>query len=107
MGRLAILADGRVRALGSVQALRERVSLPLRLRVQVVQVAEGAMPALQAAVAPHVLGVPRVDGSELHAELPRDAKMSVLAALTALGAQVQDIQVIEPSLEDLFFGVAE
>ena len=28
------------------------------------------------------------------------------AALAGLGAQVRDIQVIEPSLEDLFFGVA-
>lgn len=101
--RLAILAAGRVRALGSVQSLRERMSLPLRLRVQV---AEGGAPALQAAVAGLPLAEARWQGHELQADCPREAKMRVLAALSGLGAQVCDIQVVEPSLEDLFFGVA-
>jgi Cu-processing system ATP-binding protein len=102
--RLAILAAGRVRALGSVQALRERVSLPLRLRVRA---AGGSTDAVDAALAALPLAAQRWHGGELHAELPRDAKMNVLAALAALGARIEDIQVIEPSLEDLFFGVAE
>ncbi len=101
--RLAILAAGRVRALGSVQALRERVSLPLRLRVQV---AEGGAAAVQATLAALPLADARWQGRQLEADCPREAKMSVLAALAGLGTQVRDLQVIEPSLEDLFFGVA-
>ncbi|MFT3666409.1 ABC transporter ATP-binding protein [Piscinibacter sp.] len=100
--RLAILAAGRVRALGSVQALRERVSLPLRLRVQA---AESELPALRAALAALPLAGVQAQGDELRADCPREAKMAALAALAALGARVRDIQVIEPSLEDLFFGV--
>ena len=102
--RLAILSDGRVLALGSVQSLRERVSLPLRLRVRV---ADAGAAALLAKLESLPLSAMRWHGDELHAELPRDAKMAVLAQLAAVGAWVQDIQVIEPSLEDLFFGVAE
>lgn len=100
--RLAILAAGRVRALGSVQALRERVSLPLRLRVQA---AESDLGAVRSALAGLPLADLQAQGNTLHADCPREAKMAALAALAALGAQVQDIQVIEPSLEDLFFGM--
>lgn len=101
--RLAILAAGRVRALGSVQALRERVSLPLRLRVQL---ADGGAAALQAAIAGLPLAGARWQGHEFEADCPREAKMPALAALAGLGAQLRDLQFIEPSLEDLFFGVA-
>ena len=101
--RLAILAAGRVRALGSVQALRERMSLPLRLRVQV---ADGGTAALQAVIADQPLADARWQGHDFEADCPREAKMHVLAALAGLGAQLRDLQFTEPSLEDLFFGVA-
>ena len=99
--RLAIMEDGRIRACGSVQILREAMNLPLTLEIaggaglleQVTRVLEG-------------LAVERIDetGSLLHIRLPREAKMPALARLAALGETLRDLQVHEPSLEDVFFG---
>ena len=102
--RLAIMAAGQVQACGTVQALRERMDLPLRLRVHG---APEAMPAIRGALDALALG--RVDAHADHVsvECRRDLKMPVIAALSALGAQVRDLTVIEPSLEDVFFGFAD
>lgn len=99
--RLAIMEDGRIRACGSVQILREAMNLPLTLEIaggaglleQVTRVLEG-------------LAVERIDatGSLLHIRLPREAKMPALARLATLGETLRDLQVHEPSLEDVFFG---
>ena len=58
--------------------------------------------ALQAATGCSAL--PRAQGLEL--QCPREHKMAVLAALAPLGAQVRDVRLIEPSLEDMFFGLS-
>lgn len=102
--RLAIMAAGQVQACGTVQALRERMDLPLRLRVHG---APEAMPVIRGALDALALG--RVDTHVDHVsvECRRDLKMPVIAALSALGAQVRDLTVIEPSLEDVFFGFAD
>jgi len=102
--RLAILAAGRVQALGSVQALREHVALPLRLEVSVD---EHGADAVQGAVRGLPLEGAHWRGAQLHARCPRDAKMRVLAVLASLGGAVLDLKVHEPSLEDVFFGFAD
>jgi Cu-processing system ATP-binding protein len=102
--RLAILADGRVRALGSVQDLRERMDLPLRLEVQAT---EAGAAAVREVLAPLPLSEPRWQGAQLLAHCPRAAKMAVLAALAGLGSAVRDLAIHEPSLEDVFFGCAD
>ncbi|WP_310734534.1 ABC transporter ATP-binding protein [Azohydromonas caseinilytica] len=101
--RLAILAAGRVRAQGSVRELREHMALPLGLDVRV---AESGLAAVRAALEPLPLEGVRWHGLQLQARCPRDAKMAVLAALTGLDGAVLDLQVHEPSLEDVFFGLA-
>jgi Cu-processing system ATP-binding protein len=99
--RLAILTGGRVQALGSVQALREQVALPLRLTVRTT---ESGAAAVREALAPLPVHDARWQGELMHAQCPRDAKMPVLAALAGQGARVLDLVVHEPSLEDLFLG---
>lgn len=103
--RLAVMAAGRIQALGSVQALREQVNMPLKVEVQcsadAVDSVRSALSALPLAVQAHpghlhVLTMP----------CPRDRKMAVLTTLAQMGPAVQDIQVFEPSLEDVFFGFA-
>ena len=102
--RLAILAAGRVQALGGVQELRERMALPLKLEVQ----ADASnMAAVQAVLAPLPVQGLRWQGARSHASCPRSAKMAVLAALATLGSAVQDVVVHEPSLEDVFFGFSD
>ncbi|MBB5203382.1 Cu-processing system ATP-binding protein [Inhella inkyongensis] len=99
--RLAILANGRVVAQGSVQALREQLALPL-------EVALRGSPALlqQAASVAGAAHAPRHQDGLLHLRCERADKMTLLARLAPLAAQLEDLQIHEPSLEDLYFGVA-
>jgi len=101
--RLALLAAGRVRAVGSVQNLRERIALPLRVTLRA---RAGAQAALREALAPLPLAGERWHEAELQAQLPRSAKMPLLAAIAALPGAAEDVQLHEPSLEDVYFGLA-
>jgi len=102
--RLAILAGGQVQALGSVQALREQMALPLRLELHA---SEGGAAAVRGALAPLPMDDASWHGPKLLARFPRHAKMAVLGALSCLGDAVLDLKIHEPSLEDVFFGFAE
>ncbi len=101
--RLAILASGRVQAVGSVQQLRERTDLPLHIDIDLTE-ADSAIAAQALQAACGVAPVPRPGG--LHLQCPRAHKMAVLAALAPLGARVRDLRLAEPSLEDMFFGIS-
>ncbi|SCU98183.1 Copper transport ATP-binding protein NosF [Cupriavidus necator] len=97
--RLAIMANGRVRALGSVAQLREQNDMPLTLALRVE-------PAMQPALRERLAAMPglgwQATGAEVELCCPRAAKMTVLSMLAG---HVQDLQIREPSLEDLFFGL--
>jgi len=104
VGRLAILAAGKVQAVGSVQQLREQTRMPLVFELQVraadaPAAAEALLQATGASATPTATG--------LRLACPREHKMAVLAALAPLGARVLDIKMHEPSLEDVFFGFAD
>jgi len=102
VGRLAILASGKVQAVGSVQQLREHMPLVLEL-----QVAESDRAAVSQALVQATAANPEPFATGLRLACPRELKMPVLAALAPLGARVQDIKMHEPSLEDVFFGFAD
>lgn len=101
--RIAIMKDGKIQSCGSVQALRESVSLPLvleiggRLSVEQVSQALAGVPVIS--IEPHL--------DRLCVKLPREAKMAALSRLMAIEEGVQDLHVREPSLEDMFFGMLE
>lgn len=102
--RLAIMAAGKIQAVGSVQALREQTQMPLCFTIDLEpQDATEACRLLEQAtgIAPEVLP------TGLRLRCPRTHKMAVLAALAPLGARVQDLKMLEPSLEDVFFGFAD
>ncbi|OIQ80719.1 putative ABC transporter ATP-binding protein YxlF [mine drainage metagenome] len=101
--RLAIMKSGKIQSCGSVQALRETVRLPLLLEIG------GTLSTEQVAMALHGLPVISIEARQerLWVRLPREAKMQALARLVALGDGMQDLHVREPSLEDVFFGLAE
>jgi Cu-processing system ATP-binding protein len=102
--RLAILSDGRVQAVGSVQSLREGMALPLRMEVAAT---EAGTAAVREAL--HALPVTghRWQGAVFHGHFPREAKMAVLGAIAGLGSAIRDFRIHEPSLEDVFFGCAD
>ncbi len=96
---LAMLAGGRLAAQGTVQQLRERSALPLRL---VVSAPSARLDALPAALAGHGgLQLQRQAPDRLLVNLPRAQKMAVLGLVTHAG--VDDVQLHEPTLEDVYF----
>ncbi len=101
--RLAIMRNGRIDAVGTVQALRERAGLPLWFELRL---AAGAEAGLRRALAVVDVGDIRVEGERVSVLCRREAKMQVLGALSKLNGSVVDLQVREPSLEDLFLGYA-
>lgn len=103
--RLAVLGSGKLLATGSVRALRQQADLPLMV---IVHGEGGASPD---AVLPRKLclmqGVTvREAFPGLHIACPRASKMAVLAAVARAGARVRDIELREPSLEEVFFGLS-
>jgi Cu-processing system ATP-binding protein len=109
--RLAVLSGGRVHALGSVQELREQRDLPLAVTLRLVPgaiaTAESALLALPRTLVGAAGLVPRRTADGLEVRCPRAAKMALLQALAPLGDGLLDVQIAEPSLEDLFFSDAD
>lgn len=101
--RLAIMKSGKIQSCGSVQALRETVNLPLVFEIG------GTVSAEQVAQALKGLPVISIEARQncLCVKLPREGKMAALTRLMAMGNAMQDLRVHEPSLEDVFFGLAE
>lgn len=103
--RLALMRSGRIQALGTVQALREALHLSVVLHVRCHGEAQATLsPALGALPADEV----EFDGPSARIRCARDRKLELLEALLArCGAGVQDIQIAEPTLEDVFMGYSD
>ena len=102
--RLAIMSAGKIQAVGSVQALREQTQMPLVFELKLG--AEDA-PAVAQALAAVTGASPETLPTGLRLRCPRTQKMAVLAALAPFGMRVLDVKMLEPSLEDVFFGFAD
>lgn len=103
--RLAIMTAGRIRALGTVQALREQMDLPVRIEARLA--GAGALEAVRAVLAALPVGALEDRGERVAVQCPRELKMPVLEALAGLGDRLVDLDLHEPSLEDVFFGFSD
>ncbi|WP_159876887.1 ABC transporter ATP-binding protein [Aquitalea denitrificans] len=101
VSRLAILRAGRLQAVGSLEKLREGCSLPLTFDIRLSHPANDAVRSTLQALQVDRL---EISGDRARLACQRGAKMTVLGALSSLGAQVSDLQIREPSLEDVFLG---
>lgn len=103
--RFAVMAGGRMRAVGSVAALRAQLGLPITLALRL---APGARPAARRRLEARAdLPVALVEGASEQDLIVRCApadKMAVLAALQPVG-RLLDLHIQEPSLEDLFMAL--
>lgn len=92
--RIVILAHGRVVASGTLADLRRQAALPVALHVLP---RDGALARLREALpeASEVAGA-------LHLDCPQPAKLAVLSRITALDDLVADLDVLPPSLEDIY-----
>ncbi len=102
--RLAIMASGRIQAVGTVQALRERMDLPLHIEVRA---REEAMAELRSTLDALAVGDREERPDSILLKCRRDQKMGIVRALIALGTSIEDVVVREPSLEDVFFGFSD
>ena len=102
--RLAVMAEGSIVALGSVQALREQLAMPLMI---VLRGAGQSLTRVRELVAGAAEVCEGTDPHELRLRCARERKMELLARLAPLAAALHDLQIHEPSLEELYFGVHE
>ncbi|MBL8473914.1 MAG: ABC transporter ATP-binding protein [Rhodocyclaceae bacterium] len=102
--RLAIMAQGKILELGTVQALREKMDLPLWFEVKL---AHADFSAVREALGNLPICAIEARDDHVAVQCRRESKMAVIAALAALGGRVLDLNVREPSLEDVFFGFGD
>jgi len=92
--RILILSKGNLVAEGSLPDLRRRAALPVALHVTPqADKADVVLAALPEAT-------PKDGG--LHILCPQEAKLPMLTRITALGALIADLEVLPPSLEDIY-----
>jgi Cu-processing system ATP-binding protein len=99
--RLAIMKTGKVQAIGTVQSLREAMALPMWFELRL---ALGGESLLRRALAAIEVSEIRVDGGRVSVHCPRASKMAVLQAISTINGHTNDLQIREPSLEDVFLG---
>ena len=103
---LAMLSNGRIRAQGTVQALREHSGMPLVFQLRG---APARIQSLATRLPEQLPGAglqPRHHApDELELRCPREHKMRVLNLLA--DADLSDLQIQEPTLEDVYFGLKE
>lgn len=92
--RILILSRGVMVAEGTLSDLRRKADLPVAIHVTAQP---GALPALAEA-----LPGARVNGVALHFACAQDAKLPTLARIAAQSDRIADIDVVPPSLEDIY-----
>jgi Cu-processing system ATP-binding protein len=92
--RIVILAQGRLMANDTLATLRRRAALPIRLQV-------AARPGAADLVAAKLTGGRR-NGVMVDLICGHDDKLSRLGDIAALHALIEDVEIIPPSLEDIY-----
>ena len=92
--RIVILSGGRMVAMGTLGDLRRTAALPVAMQVTA---RNGHITELAAALP----GAIRVDG-DLRLTCAQDEKLPILARIAGFGDKVADIEVVPPSLEDIY-----
>ena len=93
--RAMILRHGRVVASGSLDELRQQANLPVRLRVETAAPEWVARQLAGWSVAPVAVGV-------LEVVCRVTEKMAALRQITGLGDRVREVDIVLPSLDDVY-----
>ncbi len=96
--RIAILSQGHLVALGTMADLRASAGLPVALHVT-------TRPGREQAVTVALPGAANENG-RVSLSVPQDAKLQTLARIAGLGEMVADVDVVPPSLEDIYTSIS-
>jgi Cu-processing system ATP-binding protein len=97
-GRVIIMNRGIKVADGSIDELRRLASLPTRIRLKVSGLAPNEMPSW----APGDATCRRLNGRIVEIDAAPDRKIDLLHRATAAGNSVEDVDVVPPSLDELY-----
>jgi Cu-processing system ATP-binding protein len=103
LDRLALMRLGSLQATGTVQNLREALTLPVQVRLRF---SPGRESNIRASLSRFPECALKLDGTGGSVECARTHKMEILAALMAL-PEIIDVHIREPSLEDVYLGYAD
>lgn len=92
--RVAILRKGRLVADGPLAELQHQADLPIRFRVRA---ATGAVGSVHAEI-----GGGRINCASVELYCARRDKMRILSKISGLGAQVEDVDVASPTLDEVY-----
>lgn len=92
--RIAILSRGRLVADDTLAGLRRRAALPTHLHVRARADAADAVAAR--------LSAGRFNGVMVDIAVTPDEKLARLGEIAGLGAEVEDVEIVPPSLEDIY-----
>ena len=92
--RIVILSGGHLVATGALDGLRVQAGLPVVLQVTPAAGQAGAVAAALPGSQPA--------GEKVVLSVPPEDKLAQLARITALGAMVADVDLVPPSLEDIY-----
>lgn len=100
--RVAILKNGSLKAIGSLTELYTGLNLPIRLSILPAGSMNGSIEELLKREG--IKEIVKKDGY-IYATVPRTEKMRVLSSLMQNRDSFLDLRVLEPSLEEVFFGL--
>lgn len=92
--RIAIMREGCLVALGPLTKLREDAALPLRIRLHVRDAERSCIAS--------ALNGQSINGQTVSLTVLMADKMKTLAQIAAFGDAIEDVEIIPPSLDDLY-----
>lgn len=95
--RVAVMNQGRLVAIGTLDQLRVAAGLPVEIRLRLADGRRTAVAEALAALSPQPIGP-----QELLLNCPVADKMAVLRAVVALGEDVRDLEITLPDLDRIY-----
>jgi Cu-processing system ATP-binding protein len=99
--RVAVMKNGSLKAVGSLEELYTSLNLPLKISLSVNGAGEMLAEVLRTAGAVDVV----YKTGSIVADIPRMDKIKILSVLMEQKEGVKDLSIREPNLEEVFFGV--
>jgi Cu-processing system ATP-binding protein len=95
--RIAVLSNGRLVAVGTLEELRRETGLPVAIRVTTVTGRAGAL-----ANDLHDAQLQKVNESSVSLSCSESEKLQIVARITSRPEWVRDVEIVRPGLEEIY-----